>query len=84
MKKWEGHVETLLYVTYCTFHNKILSYKKNLPRDSVIDEGDLLVSVSCYQCTIYRPISDVIMHSNKITGPYWQIWSKTVIIFELV
>ena len=21
-QKWEGHVETLLYVTYCTFHNK--------------------------------------------------------------
>ena len=29
-QKWEGHVETLLYVTYCTSHYKILSYKTNL------------------------------------------------------
>ena len=28
-QKWEGHVKTLLYVIYCTFHNKISSYKKN-------------------------------------------------------
>ena len=32
----------------------------------------------------YRPVSDVIMHSNKITGPQWRIYSKTVITFELV
>ena len=27
-QKWEGHVKTLLYLIYCTFYNKILSYKK--------------------------------------------------------
>ena len=26
-QKWEGHVKTLLYLIYCTFYNKILSYK---------------------------------------------------------
>ena len=33
-QKWEGHVKTLLYLIYCTFYNKILSYKKKFKRCS--------------------------------------------------
>ena len=25
------------------------------------------------------PVFDVVMHSNKVTGPQWRIYSKTVI-----
>ena len=32
----------------------------------------------------YRSVFDVVMHSNKVTGPWWRIYSKTVITSELV
>ena len=36
------------------------------------------------QQTSYRLVFDVVMHSNKITGPKWRIYSKTAVTFELV
>ena len=34
--------------------------------------------------SVYRPVSDAVMHINEKTGPLWRIYSKAVITFELV
>ena len=32
----------------------------------------------------YRPVSGVVIHSNKLIGPQWPIYPKTDLAFELV